>query len=143
MKAVKFRRGKGGCHNCTSHHIGTHGYPNVHQDGRNQNLHRVLYELKFGKLKRGLVVRHRCDNRRCVNLKHLVVGTQADNTADITKRNRHNPPIGERSGSAKLTKRDVLSIRKSCLTQAALAKKYGVTSSTINRIVKRVHWRHV
>lgn len=51
--------------------------------------HRVAWELANGRaLKRGEVVRHRCDNPPCCNPAHLLVGTQADNVADMIERGR-------------------------------------------------------
>ena len=45
------------------------------------------------------VVRHSCDNRKCVNPDHLIYGTQADNIADMVGRQRGL--VGELNNSAK------------------------------------------
>lgn len=66
-KKVEFVVTDAGCHECTSHAVGTSGYPCVWKNRRNQNLHRVLYEEKFGPLG-DLVARHTCDNRKCIKL---------------------------------------------------------------------------
>lgn len=50
--------------------------------------HRVMYELTFGPLDPGVVVRHDCDNPPCVNPSHLRVGSQWSNTDDMARRGR-------------------------------------------------------
>lgn len=50
--------------------------------------HRWRYEQVHGPLPRGAVVRHTCDNPRCVTLEHLVAGSQADNMRDMQDRGR-------------------------------------------------------
>lgn len=50
--------------------------------------HRMAYELYYGPILDGLVVRHTCDNPPCVNPLHLKVGTYADNTRDAMERGR-------------------------------------------------------
>jgi hypothetical protein len=50
--------------------------------------HRVVYEHHHGPLAEGQVVRHTCDNTRCVEISHLEAGSQADNIADMASRDR-------------------------------------------------------
>ncbi len=41
---------------------------------------------------KGSVVLHTCDNPKCVNPKHLVVGTQSENIKDCVQKKRWVPP---------------------------------------------------
>jgi DNA invertase Pin-like site-specific DNA recombinase len=93
-------------------------------------------------------VLHRCDNRRCVRPDHLFLGTFKDNTQDMMKkgRNRGGCPPGELAPSAKLTAEKVRMIRQSHqsgVIVSRLAKEYGITSQSVNAIVKRKSWRHI
>jgi hypothetical protein len=142
-KPVTYTVDSNGCWNCTSHHLNTHGYPGVWKDGRGQNLHRVLYEEAFRPLAPEEVARHTCDNRLCINLDHVIPGTHRENMDDRNKRNRHNPPVGVRSGTHKLTPEQVRSIRESNGSQYALAAQYGVNQSTISRIKQGERWAHL
>lgn len=49
--------------------------------------HRWVWEAVNGKIPKGLVVRHKCDNRLCYRLSHLELGTVADNNRDAQRRN--------------------------------------------------------
>lgn len=71
-----------GCYN-------TDGYPRVFWKGSaNGKLHRIIYELTHKKPATGLVIRHTCDNPKCINPKHLICGTQQDNMQDRVSRDR-------------------------------------------------------
>ena len=60
-----------------------YGYGTVTR-GRKKSLHahRAAYEERFGEVSSDLVVRHTCDVKLCVNINHLIVGTQKQNIED-------------------------------------------------------------
>ena len=132
-----------GCHICTSHAPNTHGYPKLSVNNRSRNMHRVLYEEAFGEVPEGIVIRHRCDVRMCINLDHLVPGTPADNNADQAERGRFNPRRGERAGGAKLSQQLVQEIINAEGTQRSIAERYGVNQSQVSRIKSGARWAHM
>ena len=72
--------------------LDSNGYGQKMVKGRLHRAHRlVLQELHVPIA--GMVVRHICDNRACVNPNHLTVGTQADNVRDMLDRHRHPEQI--------------------------------------------------
>lgn len=73
--------------------------------------HRVAYKIGVGEIYHAnRVIRHTCDNRGCVNPRHLLAGTAADNTGDMIRRGRQAIPRGEERGNTKLTDRAVREI---------------------------------
>ena len=49
--------------------------------------HRWSYEHFNGEIPDGKLIRHKCDNRKCVNPEHLQIGTKADNNNEARERN--------------------------------------------------------
>lgn len=78
-----------GCWNWSSY-TDAKGYGDVQFRGRVHKAHRVSYLIHKGEIPVGLLVRHRCDNPRCINPDHLEVGTPADNSRDMVERGRVN-----------------------------------------------------
>jgi hypothetical protein len=110
--------------------------------------HRVAWEsANKRQIPRGKVILHSCDIPACVNPNHLVLGTQADNMADMLEKKRGKGPprvlFGERHHDARFTEADVRLIRASPDNFRALAKKYGVNPSSITKIRSRKTWKHI
>lgn len=120
--------------------------------GRNEaRAHRFSMQLEIGrKLKPGECVLHTCDNRKCVNPRHLYIGTPANNTRDMLVRGRYISNFigrmkGEKNPHCKLTWKKVRRIRKKYKTgkysQRDLARVYGVGHDEICRIVNYKIWK--
>lgn len=115
---------------------------------RRQRAHRVSYELHKGPITGGLWVLHKCDNPTCVNPDHLYLGNGKQNTQDMLSRDRQCRWDGRRVGSsnprAKLNESQVREMRErmqtGMVTDAALAREYGVSETTVWHIRKRRTW---
>jgi len=107
--------------------------------GRKHRLaHRVSMRLTHGSIPSGVCVLHKCDTPACVNPKHLFFGSLKDNSRDMVAKGRH--------GSAKLTPGDVRKVRKmraTGMTQIKIARRFGVTQSTISGLCSGKHWSAV
>lgn len=71
----------------------TQGYGQLRIGGRNDGMiraPRLSYQIHFGEIPEGMVVRHKCDNPECTNPDHLEIGTHADNMSDLVDRRRHH-----------------------------------------------------
>lgn len=121
--------------------------------------HRVMYALAFGHLTPGLYVRHQCDNKSCVNPKHLCEGTAAENSRDAAVRHRmprgaahwsarmpESIPRGTARTWAKLTDEKAVLLRElyaEGVLLKELAHKFGINIATASQVVTRKTWTHV
>lgn len=122
------------------------GYGLTTRNNKTYRAHRLAYcdyhNIDHSDLK-GQVVRHTCDNRKCVNPEHLVIGTHQDNMDDMKKRNRSAKGLD--NGSGKLTPEQVAYIRTHYVKRSkefgtvALGRKFGVHNGTISRAVRGIY----
>lgn len=117
------------------------GYGKTWIQGRNELAHRTELARKLGRpIKPGLRALHHCDVRSCCEPQHLYEGTQRENMRDMTERDRGRPlgrPAIPASVRAEIRNR----YDPPRVTQASLAREFGVHVSTINRIVNRLNLR--
>jgi hypothetical protein len=107
---------------------------------RTVRAHRLAYELHAGPIAPGMEVCHHCDNRRCIKVDHLFVGTKQDNMDDRERKGRNClPPIrrGEAGTAAKLTYAQVLEIRLSQESSKKIAPRFSISPGQVRSIRRR------
>ncbi len=115
------------------------GYGQVRKNYKMYKAHQVswiVYNKKHIPI--GKLVRHTCDNRACINPRHLLLGTNSDNMKDMVTRRRS---AVENNKHAKLNWDKVRDIRNSDKTVDELAKLHGVARKQIIRILRNEQWR--
>lgn len=107
--------------------------------------HRVSYFLFHKSLPEEAFICHRCDNKKCVNPKHLFLGDKYLNMIDRDNKNRQAK--GESITLHKLTESEVVWARKRYaaggITYTEIGKTLKVTYNAISRAVNRYSWKHV
>lgn len=102
--------------------------------------HRLVYAKHHGlsvDAIQGKVIRHTCDNPRCINPDHLIIGTHKDNTRDMLVRGR--------GGRVKLTPSQVdliRSLRTQGNSYATIAKALNVSKSAVAFILQGRSWNY-
>lgn len=126
------------------------GYGTYRYRGERGTAHRVVYckahNLLLADIK-GLVVRHTCDNARCINPEHLVLGTHQDNMQ--ARHTRKRTSRGVAMPQAKLTAKQVQFIRKHYVRYSkewgtvAIAHMLGVSHRTVQSVTSGKAWTHI
>lgn len=114
------------------------GYGVVTFNHKHYLAHRLSYSLFVGPVPSDKLVCHTCDNRRCVNPKHLFIGTAQDNADDMMSKGRHRTPYSEANAKAKLTYLQAEEIRRlysKGISGTELAFQFSVSDSTIYAIL--------
>lgn len=134
------KRGEDDCWPWLAGKAGT-GYGMFWLNGKMQPAHRVVYIALGGVITR--TIRHTCDNPACVNPKHMLQGTQADNIQDAVDRARF--PVGTSRKNTKLTKAQVREIKaaKGSKNVEAVARLYSVTKFAVYAIWQGRTWRYL
>lgn len=106
------------------------GYGVFNHKGKRQKAHRAAYELFVGPLDDRFVC-HRCDNPKCVNPKHLFLGTPQDNMDDKVSK-------GRAKGYQKIpkaTQNTIVDLRVSGLSQQQIADQIGISQVRVSQIL--------
>jgi len=155
LDRIEYKVTKGGCWECTSHRARAAGYPYFKAEGKNILGHRLVYMEEKGPIPEGLLVRHTCDNRKCLNPKHLLLGTYKDNFQDMVDRgdishlrtgNKGKTLFsarGSKNHRAKLNEEKVRTIRQLLKDGAGvreLGVKFNVSHVSISKIKHRKSW---
>lgn len=132
-----------GCHIWTGRLANT-GYGRFMFGRRWYSAHRAAYEKYKGAIPSGLLIRHSCHNRSCINPAHLTVGTHADNARDMIEAGRSL--YGTRNIKNRLSEEDVQRI-KELLQQGyrtcTIAKMFNMSWGGIAGIKNGKNWKHL
>lgn len=103
------------------------GYAMFWYEGRTMHATRALWNLCYGEIPIGYVIRHKCDNPECMELSHLELGLPKDNTADAKVRNRL---IGPRKVNKELADK-INDLRKAGSSLKQIAAITGLSVSSL------------
>ena len=123
----------------------SHGYGSLRgPQGHTVAAHRMAFMLANPEVDvTGMSICHACDEPRCCNPEHLWMGSHADNMAYRQQKKRD--AVGERNASSRLTIQTARTIRNLYETtgesQRGLARRFGVSQSTIGALLRRSTWR--
>lgn len=128
-------------------YIGTGGYGRFGLNGKIHTAHRVAFYLQYGRWPKDCLL-HKCDNPKCVNLKHLFEGSPKDNNQDRKRKGRNGKVdfSGIKHPRSRLTENQIIQIRqfsKVGATYAELSRIYKVSDVMIKYIVKGERWKHI
>lgn len=100
--------------------------------------HRVVWEALRGDIPEGQIVRHKCDNRRCVNILHLELGTLKDNSRDMVRRGRcHRASISPEKA------REIKHLLSEGGSVVEVSQATGASYGVVWNIAKGRTWRSV
>ena len=117
------------------------GYGTITWNNKKYRANRIAYIIFNGIIPPEELIRHTCDNKSCVNPKHLITGTYQDNFIDSVKRNNHGKQILNEE-AVKVIKW-MLKYRPKHGLVTKLAKLHNVSRQTIGSIKEGKSWRWV
>lgn len=139
-----------GPHGVMTPRVHPHGYlrVNLRRDGQRGTfvIHRLMLEAFVGPRPPGMECRHLNGRKTDNRLSNLCWGTTKENVADAIRHGQRPDNRGERNGQAKLTVEAVREIREASstlVTSLRLARKFGVSIDSIERVRSRQRWAHV
>lgn len=102
--------------------------------------HRLSWEIHNGKIPDDREICHTCDNRLCVNPKHMFLGTRKDNMQDAVNKGRISRHRAKVSDEAI---RQIRYLNSQGIGVRLLAQQFGLAKSNVQNIVNRVTYKHI
>lgn len=124
--------------------VGNNGYGAVWHGGRVTTSHRAVCVDAHGEPPPGHNdAAHSCGVRTCCNPRHLRWATRSENNMDKVRHGTHDR--GSRHVKSKLTEAEVSEIHRlaGTVSKLGIAKRFGVCSSVVDRILKGKAWPHM
>ena len=108
------------------------GYGTMRSGSKNKRAHRVAYEHYIGKIPKGKLVLHSCNNPSCVNPNHLRVGVHNDNMRDRFKAGNYT--ASEKHPNSKFSNKIVEKVRVSVGSYAKIGKLFNMSATQVGNI---------
>lgn len=98
--------------------------------------HRALWMAENDRmdLARGIYIRHKCDNPKCVNIEHLEEGTPKDNNADCIERGRRARKHKLHTRLRRLSDDNILAIKASTEKACHVCSKFKISNSYLSKL---------
>jgi len=129
---------------CLECHLSTDkdGYSQVTVQYKNYRAHRLVYKALIAPITAEFIL-HKCDNRRCINPKHLFKGDPKINYDDMYAKGRRGDNSWTTTALSPNQVEAAAIMYEQGYSQAKIADKFGVNQSTISLALKRWREAHV
>jgi hypothetical protein len=92
--------------------------------------HRAAWFFVHGRIPSGMHVMHKCDNKRCVNVEHLQLGTRKDNMQDSSLKGR-----AKKTKLSAEQQAEIFSMRASGALMREIAARFHVSRPMVSLIL--------
>ena len=129
------------------------GYGKIGRNSKTWLAHRYAWFAAKGPIPEGMHVCHTCDNRACINVNHLFLGTRVDNMQDMIAKGRAKfvglqspnyrypkPKYGSDNPRAKINQQIADEIRAAPGLDREIAIAFGVSPATVWRVRAGISW---
>ena len=99
--------------------------------------HRFVCHILKQKVPDDKIVMHTCDNRRCIRLEHLVIGSHGDNTADMFAKGRYRvgyhstEPNNNLKVVTAVVFEEIKEMYQCGSSQREIARAFGISQTTV------------
>lgn len=117
-------------------------YVRIQSGNKNYRGHSIFFTRYYNyQPPKGILIRHRCDNRNCMNPYHLHLGTAKDNARDTMCRSRNG-----RGANTDTKLETVIAIQQlltTDLTMKEIAYQLGVSEYVVHGVKYKRAWQYV